>query len=315
MVGVAGAVSNFSIIISTVIYMDVLRISSTKLFLVANTNVLRGALLVSRQLARSPGPYAVLPTTWRDLDFVIHRGYMKPAPQFGRDLFVLELPPLSPSYLKSGQRPLGTMSWTRCDDDDPPTVINVRRGSADTPELEVLHEFFRAVTTGDLERLKRAISPELDLETLFGDEWDAYTALRLSLRYLDILGFLLALGANPFALSYPGHEQPIHAAAARGNTEAVQVLLDAGADVNSSFAMYAALDPKPTTALWAALYKSNRVHYDDGGFQDWIGTIDLLVSRGAAYPPSTQIYNSWSDACFEPLDFVPHIPQEEDTLV
>lgn len=207
------------------------------------------------------------------------------------------------------------MSWTRCDDDERPTVLNPLRDPVDSPEVELLHEFYYAVTDSDLERLKRTITPELDLETLFGDDWDGYTALHLCTRYLDVFGFLLALGANPFALSYPGHEQPLHAAAARGQPEAVRLLLDLGADVNSSFAMYASVDPKPSTALWAALHTGNRVPFRDDGLQDWIGTIDVLASRGAEYPPSMQIYNSWSETYFEPINFHPHIPQAEDSLV
>lgn len=120
------------------------------------------------------------------------------------------------------------MSWALTEDCEAPRIINPGRGGADTPELQLLHEFYHSVVSGDLGRMKLAITPDLDLRTLFGDGGDGDTALHLSVLHLDIFGFLLALGADPFALSWPGHEQPFHTAAAFGMAEAVQLLIRHG---------------------------------------------------------------------------------------
>ncbi|SPO04378.1 uncharacterized protein DNG_07063 [Cephalotrichum gorgonifer] len=155
------------------------------------------------------------------------------------------------------------MSWTRIDD-------------CEAPRLP--HEFYTAVVSGDLEGLKRTITPELDLETLFGDGWDDMTALHLS-------------------------------------PETIQLLLDLGADVNSTFAKYATLSPRASTALWVAVYDKRRFrNFFSSDFKDQVGTIDILASHGAEFPPSTEVYDSWSEANLEPSDFCPPIAQNEDTL-
>lgn len=88
-----------------------------------------------------------------------------------------------------------------------------------------------------------------------------------------------------------------------------------GADVNSAFAKNNLQIPMPaTTALWAALHHSGKRGPGDWS-QDWIRTIDILVSRRAEFPPSTEVYDASTESNYEPSDFIPHIPAEEDTLV
>lgn len=207
------------------------------------------------------------------------------------------------------------MSSTWLDLLDEPEVIKVYRGHGNDPRLEVLLEFHYAVCAGDLPRVKRAITPEIDLNTLFGDDWDGYTALHHAVLHIDVFAFLLALGANPFALSYPGHEQPLHGAVDRGQPDVVRLLLDLGADVNSSFETCTIVDPKPTTPLWLAMHSSHRtLDMRDDGARPWIKIIDILVSRGAEYPPDTQKYASWGEI-YEPNQFHPPVPEQEDALV
>lgn len=201
------------------------------------------------------------------------------------------------------------------DHHDPPTVIKTYRGHSDDPQLKVLHEFHDAVCSGDLERVKRAIKPELDLNTLFGDDYDAWPALYSAVGNPDVFGFLLALGANPFAGSYPAGEQPLHGAIARDLPETVRLLLDLGADVNAGYETLAVVDPKPTTPLWLAMHTSPRMFLSNvRGTQDRIHVIDILVDRGAEYPPTSPVYNAWGDL-YKPDEFNPPIPQDEDMLV
>lgn len=211
------------------------------------------------------------------------------------------------------------MSWTLAEENEPPEVIYINPHSTGratpTPKSMMLREFYHAVVCGDLERVQRAITPELNLDTLFGGDWDGYTALHLSVSHLDIFGFLLALGADPFSLSWPGHEQPLHTAAAGGIFEAVQVLLDMGANVNSTYAKSNVNNPLPaSTALWAALHPYDK-KVTGRESQDWIRTIDILAGRGAEFPVTTAVYNWLTQTYYEPEDFTPHLPLNEDTFV
>ena len=192
-----------------------------------------------------------------------------------------------------------------------PEVIRKHKGHGDDPRLKVLFEFHSAVCAGDLDRVKRSITPDLDLNTLYGDAWDGYPALHHAVRHIDVFAFLLALGADPFGFSYPGHEQPLHAAVKSEQPDVVRLLLDLGADVNSTFEVFASVDAKPTTPLWLAMHSTHwTLNTRQGGAPPLVEIKDILVSRGAEYPPDTQKYASWGEI-YEPDDFHPPIPSED----
>lgn len=163
---------------------------------------------------------------------------------------------------------------------DPPTVIKTHRGHSDNPELKALHEFYYAVCASDLDRVKRAITPRLNLDTLFGDDYDGWPALYSAVHNIDVFGFLLTLGANPFAGSYPGGEQPLHRAISQDLPETDRLLRDLGADVNARYETVASVDPRPTTPLWVAMHTGSRIFVSNiRSMQDRIDIIDMLVDH------------------------------------
>lgn len=192
-----------------------------------------------------------------------------------------------------------------------PEVIKTNKGPGDDPRRKVLFEFHYAVCAGDLARVKRAITPDLDLNTLFGDDWDGHAALHIAPPNIDVFAFLLALGADPFVFSYPGHEQPLHSAVEYAQPDVVRLLLNLGADVNSTFEVFASVDAKPTTPLWLAMHSPHRtINRRQERGQLMIEIMYILVSRGAEYPPDTQKYASWGEI-YELDEFYPPIPSED----
>lgn len=196
----------------------------------------------------------------------------------------------------------------------PPEVIKTRKGHGDDLRLKALLEFHYAACAGDLARVKRSITPDLDLNTLFGDDWDGYSALHKAPPNVDVFAFLLALGADPFVFSYPGHEQPLHSAVEYAQPDVVRLFLGLGADVNSTFEVFASVDAKPTTPLWLAVHSPHRTinrRQVRGPFM--IEIIDVLVSHGVEYPPDAQKYASWGEM-YDPDDFHPPIPPEDELV-
>lgn len=190
----------------------------------------------------------------------------------------------------------------------------------DGPDANDLRELNRAVCAGDLERVKRAIKPETDLTVQFGSSYLADSLLSDAIlhSHMHIVGFLLALGADPATPSCTSQRQALHDAAELGNVEAVRLFLDLGADVNS-VCETDGFSGGHTTALWLAIHRGGEMgsrHWPPGAdpqrlyTKKWVETIELLLARGAHFPPRPP-----SDPYFNPSFFDPPIPSDEATLV
>ncbi len=93
--------------------------------------------------------------------------------------------------------------------------------------------FFKAVTLGDIERVRELLSERLALiqaRTI----WENETALHLAAAAgrSEMVAFLLRSGADVSARD-ASDITPLHEAAFYGNTSVAEVLLKAGADVNA----------------------------------------------------------------------------------
>jgi ankyrin repeat protein len=123
---------------------------------------------------------------------------------------------------------------------------------------------FDAAALGDLAALNAALAS--GQTSVHAYSFDGWTALHLTASFgqIEAARALLAAGANVAAHSWNGLDgEPLHAAAARkGNTAMVAVLLDAGAQVN-------ARQSHGLTALHLAAHNGD----DD--------LVTLLLARGA----------------------------------
>lgn len=103
-----------------------------------------------------------------------------------------------------------------------------------SPEYEA---FFEAVSAGELEKVKVALTPSIDINALVGDGWEGETALHIASTAgdLDMIEFLIASGASPNAhdRSPHGPSTPLHDAAFSGRSRAVEILLDHGANIHA----------------------------------------------------------------------------------
>jgi ankyrin repeat protein len=127
------------------------------------------------------------------------------------------------------------------------------------------------------------------------------------------VALMLDLGFTPHARNGMG-EQPLHTAAYAGNTEAVRLLLDAGADVDARD------DNFDGTPLGYATVGSGEQTGKPG---DWIGTVRLLIDAGAsrdgvwisAKPPSEEVCDLLRGYGITPNGKPEPRPDDEDPAV
>lgn len=132
-------------------------------------------------------------------------------------------------------------------------------------------EFFNAVSEGDIERLKTALLPSLNINVnaLEADRLQGRAALHMAAQTGNVsaIQFLLTHGAEVDLRNSEG-ETPLHEAAFSAQPKAIRALLDAGADINLPTGDYS------YTALHNVLKYKNTVTPQQ------IETIELLLDRG-----------------------------------
>lgn len=107
------------------------------------------------------------------------------------------------------------------------------------PHINEAGRLWQAAEGGDLAKLKGAICPGRDINQLWDQWiWPGQNALHAVAErgHSYMVGFLLALGADPEAMSRPGSLtsfNTLHLAASGGHYEMARVLLDAGADASA----------------------------------------------------------------------------------
>ena len=142
------------------------------------------------------------------------------------------------------------------------------RAPADSVEYEELFNAASEVDV-DIERLKTALLPSLNINVLEADRLQGRAALHMAAQSGSVpaVKFLLAHGAKVDLRNSEG-ETPLHEAAYAAHPEAIRVLLDAGADINLPTGDYS------YTALHNVLKHKNTVTPKQ------IETIELLLDRG-----------------------------------
>ncbi len=149
-----------------------------------------------------------------------------------------------------------------------------------------IDRFLGACRGGDRQEAGRLLAGHPGLLGRLSDEdraviWDAAAS-----GPAETLALLLDLGFPPHAARFG--EQPLHNAAYHGNTQAVRLLLAAGAEVDARDTRFDA------TPLAFATVGSGEQAGKPG---DWIGTVSLLVKAGASRrgvwisgkPPSEEV--------------------------
>ena len=142
------------------------------------------------------------------------------------------------------------------------------RAPADSVEYEELFNAASEVDV-DIERLKNALLPSLNINALEADRLQGRAALHMAAQSGNVsaIKFLLAHGAKVDLRNSEG-ETPLHEAAFAAHPEAIRALLDAGADINLPTGDYS------YTALHNVLKYKNTVTPTQ------IETIELLLDRG-----------------------------------
>uniref|UniRef100_A0A0N5BSY2 ANK_REP_REGION domain-containing protein n=1 Tax=Strongyloides papillosus TaxID=174720 RepID=A0A0N5BSY2_STREA len=94
-----------------------------------------------------------------------------------------------------------------------------------------VEQFLTAAEEGDFNTIKERL--EKDKSLMYAKDQDGYTAMHRAAynKHLDILKYLLQVGANPEARTNEGWTV-LHSAACWGNYDAVGVLISYGMDVN-----------------------------------------------------------------------------------
>ena len=129
-----------------------------------------------------------------------------------------------------------------------PLHLGAWYGLEDIVDLVIAHGCDIDGLADDGYKMRWAMAKDSEAKTLFNRETDLYrpdtfcvgcdiTSLYLAARggHVKVLKKLISVGANVNATKSYGQHQgitPLHAAAARGNEECVQALLDAGSDIN-----------------------------------------------------------------------------------
>lgn len=124
-------------------------------------------------------------------------------------------------------------------------------------------EFLQACARGDVATVRACLVADPALAGARDD--DERTGLHLAARHPDVLRVLLMHGVDPNARERDDNATPLHLAAANGQLESVQVLIDGGADVHGAGDLH-----DGDVIGWAA-GSGNRA------------LVDLLVARGARH--------------------------------
>lgn len=147
-------------------------------------------------------------------------------------------------------------------------------------------EFFQAAKEGNLEKLRAAITPDLNLNLLYGKFSDyGETALYAAVRgnHVHIVEFLIELGADVEMrhINHTWELRPLHEAAKQANPDIIGMLLDAGADIQAKFDN-GYDDSGLATSLVLRHMERQRSPFFKGGQveQRHLDTIELLLSRG-----------------------------------
>lgn len=102
------------------------------------------------------------------------------------------------------------------------------------PENSAYDAFFKAARGENVHDLETALTPEIDINALYGDGFEGEAALHMAASRGDIgmVKALLARGAdiNLFDQALEGGSQPLHLAAFGAHTDTVKLLLDSGAE-------------------------------------------------------------------------------------
>ena len=110
------------------------------------------------------------------------------------------------------------------------------------PITPALAEFGRSIQTGDVDALRAALEEDPSLAVAyFGDDDQARTALHMITDFpghvagnVTMIGLLVAAGADVDARFIGAHsETPLHWAASCDDVDAIEALLDAGADIEA----------------------------------------------------------------------------------
>jgi Ankyrin repeats (3 copies) len=146
--------------------------------------------------------------------------------------------------------------------------------------------FLGACLNADRHAAERLLADHPDLMDRLADEDRAVIYQAAESRPAEALALMLDVGFSPDARRFG--ELPLHAAAYRGNTAGVRVLLEAGAQVDARDEQF------ESTALAFATVGSGEQAGKPG---DWAGTVRLLIEAGASLdgvwstgkPPSEEV--------------------------
>ncbi|KAL9024741.1 MAG: hypothetical protein Q9180_007823, partial [Flavoplaca navasiana] len=115
-----------------------------------------------------------------------------------------------------------------------PSMRPISLGSADAADYE---ELFEAATEGQIDRLRAALKPKLDVNSLQAIQtpstFDSQAVLHVAARHgkVEAIQYLLIHGAD-IHVQDSVYETPLHSAASAANIACVELLLSSGADVH-----------------------------------------------------------------------------------
>jgi ankyrin repeat protein len=164
-------------------------------------------------------------------------------------------------------------------------ALLVRSGAAD--DRTDVDRFIGACVAGDRQRAERFLADYPELRDQFTEADRAVIVDAAGSRPAETVALMLDLGFSPQARNGFG-EQPLHCAAYLGNAEVVQVLLEAGAEVDGRDHRFEA-----TPLAFATVGSGEQV----GKPGDWIETVRSLIDSGASRhgvwisekPPSEEV--------------------------